>query len=175
MDLDGITQPAPAPATPHRRLQLQIPSPRGVRVDLVTAVSEFPKTPSRSTILEPPPHSVNCETQPHAHSETGRTSMELLPRFQTISYRELWDRVVAVASALAGHLGVAGRSRVCAGFHGRRLRRRTLRWSRVLLLIPQGSVQPDPDDWYFTDDRDYPSNEVVNRLRPSNIDCIARR
>ena len=34
--------------------------------------------------------------------ETGRTSLELLPRFETVSYRELWDRAGAVASALAG-------------------------------------------------------------------------
>ncbi len=34
--------------------------------------------------------------------ETGRTSLELLPRFETVSYRELWDRVGAVASALTG-------------------------------------------------------------------------
>src|SRR6476619_4377525 len=34
--------------------------------------------------------------------QTGRTSVELLPRFETSSYRELWDRVGAVATALAG-------------------------------------------------------------------------
>src|SRR6476619_3567325 len=34
--------------------------------------------------------------------QTGRTSVDLLPRFQTTSYRELWDRVGAVATALAG-------------------------------------------------------------------------
>ena len=39
---------------------------------------------------------VNLTTDP----ETGRTSVELLPRFDTITYRELWDRVGAVASAL---------------------------------------------------------------------------
>src|SRR6202011_2763247 len=32
--------------------------------------------------------------------ETGRTSLELLPRFETVSYRGLWDRAGAVASAL---------------------------------------------------------------------------
>ncbi|MBO0676635.1 carboxylic acid reductase [Mycolicibacterium sp. S2-37] len=32
---------------------------------------------------------------------TGRTSAELLPRFDTITYRETWDRVRAVATALA--------------------------------------------------------------------------
>jgi fatty acid CoA ligase FadD9 len=51
-------------------------------------------------------------------SETGRTSLELLPRFETISYRELWDRVVAVASALSGDLVWPG-DRVCVlGFTG---------------------------------------------------------
>jgi fatty acid CoA ligase FadD9 len=30
---------------------------------------------------------------------TGRTSVQLLPRFETISYREVWDRVRAIASA----------------------------------------------------------------------------
>jgi fatty acid CoA ligase FadD9 len=35
--------------------------------------------------------------------ETGRTSVELLPRFETITYKELWDRVRAVASALEGY------------------------------------------------------------------------
>jgi fatty acid CoA ligase FadD9 len=34
--------------------------------------------------------------------ETGRTSLELLPRFETVTYRDLWDRAGAVASALAG-------------------------------------------------------------------------
>jgi fatty acid CoA ligase FadD9 len=34
--------------------------------------------------------------------ETGRTSVELLPGFQTITYRELWDRVGAITTGLAG-------------------------------------------------------------------------
>ena len=65
--------------------------------------------------------------------QTGRTSVELLPRFETISYRELWDRVGAVATALAGgpSLGAARRSRLCAGLHQRRLHdSSTWRWSR---------------------------------------------
>src|SRR6476646_386688 len=33
--------------------------------------------------------------------QTGRTSVDLLPRFETTSYRQLWDRVGAVATALA--------------------------------------------------------------------------
>src|ERR1700761_8876450 len=32
-------------------------------------------------------------------ADTGRTSARLLPRFDTISYRELWDRVRAIAGA----------------------------------------------------------------------------
>src|ERR1700682_5303552 len=34
--------------------------------------------------------------------ETGRGSLELLPRFETISYRELGDRAAAAAASLAG-------------------------------------------------------------------------
>ncbi|HZA10558.1 AMP-binding protein, partial [Mycobacterium sp.] len=34
--------------------------------------------------------------------QTGRTALELLPRFETITYREVWDRASAVASALQG-------------------------------------------------------------------------
>jgi long-subunit acyl-CoA synthetase (AMP-forming) len=37
-----------------------------------------------------------------ADPQTGRTSIELLPRFDTITYRQLWQRAGAVASALAG-------------------------------------------------------------------------
>ncbi|WP_156661095.1 AMP-binding protein, partial [Mycobacterium sp. 852002-51163_SCH5372311] len=34
--------------------------------------------------------------------KTGRTGVEVLPRFETITYRELWDRTNAFASALTG-------------------------------------------------------------------------
>jgi fatty acid CoA ligase FadD9 len=34
--------------------------------------------------------------------QTGRTSLQLLPRFDTITYREVWDRVGRIAGALAG-------------------------------------------------------------------------
>jgi fatty acid CoA ligase FadD9 len=50
-----------------------------------------------------------------ADPETGRTSLELLPWFETVTYRELWDRVGAVASALTdgpGHPVQPG-DRVC--------------------------------------------------------------
>ncbi len=42
--------------------------------------------------------------------QSGRTSLELLPRFETVTYRELWDRVNALASALTG-----GESSLSAG------------------------------------------------------------
>ncbi|HZE15644.1 MAG TPA: AMP-binding protein, partial [Mycobacterium sp.] len=44
--------------------------------------------------------------------KSGRTSVKLLPRFDTITYRELWDRVGALASALADG-GVSPGDRVC--------------------------------------------------------------
>ena len=57
--------------------------------------------------------------------ETGRTSLELLPRFETVTYRELCDRVGAFANALTGDSEHSVRSgdRVCIlGFTGVRLR-----------------------------------------------------
>src|SRR5258708_33887165 len=39
---------------------------------------------------------VNLTTDP----DTGRTSVELLPRFETITYREMWGRVGEGASAM---------------------------------------------------------------------------
>ncbi|WP_156744230.1 AMP-binding protein, partial [Mycobacterium sp. E740] len=44
-------------------------------------------------------------------ADTGRTSAQLLPRFDTLTYRELSDRVVAVAAALS-HGGVRPGDRV---------------------------------------------------------------
>jgi fatty acid CoA ligase FadD9 len=44
--------------------------------------------------------------------ETGRTSVELLPRFETITYREVWDRVDAIATSVAGDRVRPG-DRVC--------------------------------------------------------------
>lgn len=47
--------------------------------------------------------------------QTGRTSLELSPRFETITYRELWDRVTALTSALAADPAHSARpgDRVC--------------------------------------------------------------
>ena len=48
---------------------------------------------------------------------TGRTSLEMLPRFETITYRELGERVGALARALTDHSLKAG-DRVCVlGFN----------------------------------------------------------
>jgi len=44
--------------------------------------------------------------------QTGRTTAGLLPRFETVSYAELWDRARAVATALAAG-GVQPGDRVC--------------------------------------------------------------
>ncbi len=44
---------------------------------------------------------------------SGRTSLELLPRFETITYRELWDRVNAFAHALTAEHAVRPSDRVC--------------------------------------------------------------
>ena len=43
----------------------------------------------------------------------GRTSLDLLPRFETITYRELWERICAVAGALADDPAKPG-DRVCS-------------------------------------------------------------
>jgi fatty acid CoA ligase FadD9 len=67
------------------------------------------------------------------HPETGRTSLELRPVFETVSYRELWDRAGAVASALAGdpEHSVRPGDRVCVlGFTSVITRPSTWRWSR---------------------------------------------
>ncbi|WP_216897402.1 carboxylic acid reductase [Nocardia alni] len=50
-------------------------------------------------------------------SETGRTSAELLPRFDTVTYAQVWDRAGALASALADTVQLG--DRVCVlGFTG---------------------------------------------------------
>jgi fatty acid CoA ligase FadD9 len=66
--------------------------------------------------------------------ETGRTSLELLPRFETISYREVWDRVGAIAAALAGDPVRCG-DRVCVlGFT-------SLDYTTIdMALVPMGAV-----------------------------------
>ena len=45
-------------------------------------------------------------------ADTGRTTAELLPRFETITYRELWERAGAIASAWANKPVQPG-DRVC--------------------------------------------------------------
>jgi fatty acid CoA ligase FadD9 len=48
--------------------------------------------------------------------QTGRTSMELLPRFDTITYRELWERAGSIAAALGGHSVLPGERVAVLGF-----------------------------------------------------------
>ncbi len=50
---------------------------------------------------------------------TGRTSPELLPRFETITYRELGDRVGALAPRLDQRLGAGRRPGLRAGLQQR--------------------------------------------------------
>ena len=65
---------------------------------------------------------------------TGRTSLELLPRFDTITYRELWNRAGALASALMNGPVRKG-DRVCVlGFN-------SIDYVVIdLALIPAGAV-----------------------------------
>ncbi len=65
---------------------------------------------------------------------TGRTSLELLPRFDTITYRELWDRAGALARALTNG-PVRNGDRVCVlGFN-------SIDYVVIdLALIPAGAV-----------------------------------
>jgi fatty acid CoA ligase FadD9 len=50
--------------------------------------------------------------------QTGRTSAHLLPSFETITHRDVWDRASAIATALAGDRVRPG-DRVCVlGFAG---------------------------------------------------------
>src|SRR5271163_2848342 len=44
---------------------------------------------------------------------SGHTSLELLPRFETITYRELWDRVNAFVNGLTAERAVRPGDRVC--------------------------------------------------------------
>jgi len=44
---------------------------------------------------------------------SGRTSQELLPRFDTITYRQLWDRIHAFATAVTADHAVQPGDRVC--------------------------------------------------------------
>jgi fatty acid CoA ligase FadD9 len=66
--------------------------------------------------------------------QTGRTSLELLPRFETITYREVWDRVGAIATSLAGDPVRPG-DRVCVlGFT-------SVDYTTIdMALVPMGAV-----------------------------------
>ncbi len=63
-------------------------------------------------------------------ADTGRTTAELLPRFQTVSYRELSERVQSITNALAVRPGPSRRPRRAAGLHQCRLHIRRHRADR---------------------------------------------
>jgi fatty acid CoA ligase FadD9 len=87
------TDPQFADARPNEAITAKINRP-GVRMpELVRTVME--SYADRPALGE---RAVHFVTDP----ETGRTSKQLLPRFDTITYRELWDRVGRIAGALAG-------------------------------------------------------------------------
>jgi fatty acid CoA ligase FadD9 len=100
------TDPQFAEARPIEALTAAIEQP-GLRLPRIlgTVMGAYAERPAVGE------RAVNLVTDP----ETGRTSVELLPWFDTFTYRELWERVGAVASALThgpGHLVQPG-DRVC--------------------------------------------------------------
>ena len=100
------TDPQFADARPIDALTAAIEQP-GLRLSRIvrTVMGAYAERPAVGE------RGVNLATDPG----TGRTSLELLPWFETVTYRELWERVVAVASALADGPGQPIRpgDRVC--------------------------------------------------------------
>ncbi|HEV7852326.1 MAG TPA: AMP-binding protein, partial [Mycobacterium sp.] len=97
------TDPQFADARPIEALTAAIEQPAlrltGIVRTVMSAYAERPAVGERA---------VNLATDP----ETGRTSLELLPRFETVTYGALWERVNAVVRALADG-GVRPGDRVC--------------------------------------------------------------
>jgi fatty acid CoA ligase FadD9 len=97
------TDPQFADARPIEALTAAIEQPGlrlpGIVRTVMSAYAERPAVGERA---------VNLATDP----ETGRTSLELLPRFETVTYGALWERVNAVVRALADG-GVRPGDRVC--------------------------------------------------------------
>ena len=100
------TDPQFADAQPIEALTAAIEQP-GLRLPRImsTVMGAYADRPAVGE------RAVSLTTDP----ETGRTSVELLPSFETITYRELWQRVGAVASALTDGPGrsVQPGDRVC--------------------------------------------------------------
>jgi fatty acid CoA ligase FadD9 len=97
------TDPQFADARPIEALTAAIEQPGlrlpGIVRTVMSAYAERPAVGERAVNLVPDP-------------ETGRTSLELLPRFETVTYGALWERVNAVVRALADG-GVRPGDRVC--------------------------------------------------------------
>src|SRR6478736_5680003 len=87
------TDPQFAAASPDDAISAAVERPELRLPDLVETVFDgYAKRPALGA------RAVELRTDP----DTGRTSVELLPRFDTISYAELSDRVNAITSALTG-------------------------------------------------------------------------
>ena len=84
------TDPQFAAARPSEEVSAEIEQP-GLRLPQIirTAMEGYAQRPALGQ------RAVELVTDP----QTGRTSAELLPRFETITYGELWARVAALASA----------------------------------------------------------------------------
>ncbi|MCH9669762.1 MAG: thioester reductase domain-containing protein [Actinomycetia bacterium] len=90
----AAARPSPAVATAIELAESSLPA---VIQTALTGYAERPALGQREVTFVTDPRS-------------GRTSLELLPEFTTITYRELWDRASAAATALTD-------SSVCAGDH----------------------------------------------------------
>jgi fatty acid CoA ligase FadD9 len=87
------TDPQFADARPNEAITAAINQPGMRMADLVRTVMEgYADRPALGQ------RAVHFVTDP----QTGRTSLQLLSRFDTITYREVWDRVGRIAGAWAG-------------------------------------------------------------------------
>jgi fatty acid CoA ligase FadD9 len=102
----NATDPQFAAARPSEALTAAIEQP-GLRLPQIvrTVMGAYAERPA---VAE---RAVNLVTDP----VTGRTSLELLPRFETITYAELWERVDVVVRALtdSGEQSLRPDDRVC--------------------------------------------------------------
>jgi fatty acid CoA ligase FadD9 len=101
---------------------------------------------------------------------TGRTTLELLPSFETITYRELWDRVGALASVLThdpGH-SIDHGDRVCVlGFT-------SVDYTTIdMALLQLGAVSVPLQAGAPVTQLRYIVEETRPRVIAASIDCLA--